>query len=118
MATELEIGLDPLLDGGETQLLQAKPLTPGERMAFELSERRALPHAECLAQSGGSGGRFQAACLSDESLEPLQVELAWLDAERVSRGTRLDPVAAQELSQLRDVNLEGCARGVRRLPAP
>ena len=118
VAAEPEIGLDPLLDGGEAQLLQAKPLTPGERMAFELGERRALPHIEGLAETAGGCSRFQAPRLGDEILEPLQVELAWFDVERISRATRLDPVTAQELAQLRDVHLEGCARGVGRLPAP
>ena len=37
VAAELEIGFDPLLEGGETHLLQAKPFTLGERMTFELS---------------------------------------------------------------------------------
>ena len=104
--------------GGETQLLQAKPLTLGERLTFELGERRALPHAEGLAESCRRLQRFQTPRLCDEILEPLQVELAGLDAERISRATRHDPVTAQELAQLRDVHLQGCARGVRRLPAP
>ncbi len=100
MAAEPEISLDPLLDGGEAQLLQSKPLTPGERVTFELGERRALPHAEGLAETAGGGGWLQAPRLDDEILEPLQVELAGFDAKRISRATRLDPVTAQELAQL------------------
>ena len=60
VAAEPEIGLDPLLDCGEAQLLQAKPLAPGERVAFELGERRALPQLEGLPETAGGCSWFEA----------------------------------------------------------
>jgi hypothetical protein len=60
--SEREVGLDPLLDGGQAELLEAGDLLLSERVEGELGERRAAPEPERLSQparrhrSPGNGG--------------------------------------------------------------
>ena len=48
-ATKLELGLDPLLDGGQPQLLEPGGLVLGERLVREVGQRRTAPELERFA---------------------------------------------------------------------
>ena len=47
---EREVGLDPFLDGGQAELLQAGDLLLRERVEGEVRERRAAPETQRLAE--------------------------------------------------------------------
>ena len=89
LTAERELGVDPLLDRREAQLLESLDLDSRERLELQIGERPPLPEALRGAQSlGGRGrvaGRERLPPGRDEPLEALEVELAGLDAEQVAR---------------------------------
>ena len=50
VAAEREVGLDPLLERRQPQLLEPRRLDPRERLVVELGQRRPAPQRERLAQ--------------------------------------------------------------------
>jgi len=52
MATEREVGFDPLLECRQSELLQPPDLDLRERVVRELRQRRTAPEREPLAQLG------------------------------------------------------------------
>jgi hypothetical protein len=77
--SQLQVGLDPLLERSQPLLLEPRPLVAGDR--FELSERRPPPQRERGAQPLGGNGCVNAAHLFDQALETAEIEL------KRSRGT-------------------------------
>ena len=76
---QLEVGLEPVLECGEAQLLQRGRLGVGER-GVEPVERDAAPERVCLAEQARPLRRVGGcAGLREERAEALQVELAGLD---------------------------------------
>ena len=53
VASEREVGLDPLLERVQAQLLQPRDLRLGERLECELVQRRPPPQGKRLAQDRG-----------------------------------------------------------------
>ena len=51
VAAERELGVDPLLEGDDAQLVEPGGLEPGELLLVEVCERRAVPERERLAQT-------------------------------------------------------------------
>ena len=91
-----EVGLDPLLQHRDPQLLEPLHLRLRPALVAEVRERRPAPEVECLPVRAGRGELFEAACI-----DSLRVEL-----ERVAAAARRDRVAAERLAQLRDVDLD------------
>ena len=50
VAAERQVGLDPLLERRQPQILEPAALDPRERLLAELGQRRAAPQPERLAQ--------------------------------------------------------------------
>jgi hypothetical protein len=100
--SEGEVGVEPLLQRHEPQLLEARDLGLGERLVRHVRERGAAPERERLAQRrrGGLGlaGGALGATAVEKLLEPLRVELARLDAEAVPGGLRQDPLLPEPLA--------------------
>ncbi len=92
MATQSEVGFDPLLESCQAQLLETCDLPLREGLVREVGERRATPERERRAQRlGGSRGLSSGEKLStinQQALEPGEVEFLGLEPERV-------PVAAR-----------------------
>ena len=115
VAPELEVGVDPLLERGEPELLEAQPRRDPERLTVELRERRAAPQRECLVEQGRPlthvprRARFVA-----QRGEAVEVERAVLDGEHITGRPRCQRGAARSecLPKTRDVHLE---RRPRRL---
>ena len=100
VAAEGQVGLDPVFDRAEPELLQPPGLHLRERLAAEVAEGGAAPEPKRRAQARGRRSRLVrrelAPALPDQPLEPARVQLAVVDhagsthpagsAARASRG--------------------------------
>ena len=118
VASKRKVGLDPLLEHGEAALLEARDLGPSEVVVGEIGQRRPAPQRERFAQLLGRFPRLGVACLVDQLLEPVHVELAGGDLQDVAAGPGEQHLVAERLAQLRDVALQRLGGGLRRLLAP
>ena len=107
VATQREVRLDPLLEGGDAELFEALDRRPRERLVRQVGERGAAPEAERLPQE--LRRLFRVICverLRGQPLEHDQVELLRHEADRVARRARLDWRGGSErLPQVRDLAL-------------
>ena len=124
MAAERELGVDPLLDGGEPELLEPLRLDAREPLELEIRERSSVPERlggpQRPRRRGRVTGRERLAALGDQPLEVLQIELARLDAEEIAAAaggeTRLvRRRRAQHLPEPRDVVAQGVVGRVEAL---
>jgi hypothetical protein len=87
MPAQREVGLDPLLEGAQPQLVEPCDLRRRERLVGELVQRRPPPHRERLAQDPGCLRRLSCReCLPavvKQRLEPARVDRVRLDAQQV-----------------------------------
>jgi hypothetical protein len=122
VAAEGELGVAQQLDRAQAQLLEPAALGVRNRLGDEVGEARPAPERERLTEPGRSFGRATGGDLTlptgDEPLEPLEVELARLQADQVAAAARLDPAGAEDLAQPVDVDLQGLHGGGRRLLSP
>jgi hypothetical protein len=116
MPATLEIGVDARLDGGKPELLERRRFA-GREGGVDVGERRAAEEPVRLAEHARALGEVgDRACVGDRGAEPVEVELARLDAEQVSGRAGDEPVA-EHLAQTRDLVLKRCVRVPgRRLP--
>ncbi len=122
VTSERQVGLDPVLERRETQLLESHDGRLGERLVREVGKSRAAPEAQrlaktaccalCITRRGGGSG----ACR--ERLEAVQIQLIGLELDDVTGGTGRDGVGPEHLAQIRDEALEHDLHGVRRLLPP
>src|SRR4051794_39013164 len=118
MTLALELRVDPLLDGGEPQLLEPADLGRRERLEREVGQRVAPPESERVAQRGWATRRIEPARLADEPREAAEVDRICLDLEHVPGVPSTDELRTEELPERRDGVLQGRGRGTRRLLAP
>jgi hypothetical protein len=102
----LELAVDPRLDSGQAQSLEAFDLGLRERLVRQLRKRGPAPEREGFGELGQVPGR-------DGVLEVLAVELAFLDPEHVAGWAGLEPVA-ELLPEERDVVPHDLGRRRRR----
>src|SRR5438876_5770333 len=117
MASERKICLDPILERGQASVLQPRSRVAGERFRQELGEWRTAPQVERLPEPPCRrlrvpGGK-QLASFPDKLLEAVEIELVFLDPQRVTRRLGEDAFGAQRLAQLGDVTLQSLRRRVR-----
>ena len=119
---EREVGVDPVLERGQSQLLEPRDLRLRERLPREVGERCAPPQAERGAQRLSRAGRVPVReprpPLVAETDEPVEVDGLRVDDEPVARRSGLERSLGQELPQLGDVDLDRVARRVGRQLAP
>ena len=119
---ELQLDLHPLLERLRAQLLEPRDLGLGEGVVGQLGERCPAPERECLVER--CAGLRGLACVESvvrpraQLDEPVEIELARLDAELVPPRPREERLGREELPEVRDVPLEGRRRRGRRLLAP
>ena len=130
VATERELGVDPVFDRADPRLLEPWHLERRERLVGEVGERRLAPQSERLTEEhrrpGDAPMRCERPCDADQAFEPEQVHLLGVDGEDVSRRLgqqhrRLGARAAvrlERLAQVRDVDLQRRCRPLRRLVTP
>jgi hypothetical protein len=90
-----EVGVDPLLERRQPQLLEPHDLGLRERLVGEVRERRAAPERERGAQLVGRTRRLGPACLAAQPLEDGEVELVPADVQHVAGRARGEPVGAE-----------------------
>src|ERR671923_201963 len=114
----LEVGVDPLLEDGQPELLQAADLGLREGLERELAERRSAPEGERLAELRRplvGRGRLR---LGGQGLRPGRIEPARVDTEQVSGRLRHENVRPEQLPQLGDEVLKGGRSRLRRVLTP
>ena len=106
---ERELGLEPLLERGEPQLLEPPDRRLRERLVRDVGERGAAPEAESVLQQAdgglGLGPVERLRGLVRPPLEPVQVEPLRLDVEGVTRRPCLDHLRSEGLAQLGHLTL-------------
>ena len=118
MAAEREVGLDPILERRQPQVLEPPDLVLRERLVREVGERRSAPEPERLAEAvGGRGGLFVARLL-DERLEAGRVERVVLELKRVAGCMCRERAVAEGPAQACDVALDVLRGSLRRALAP
>ena len=86
VASELEVGVDPLLERPESQLLEVGPRSDGERLAVEPGQWNVTPERESLVEQLGSARAVPLRARSGTELgKPVEVEGTRLDLEHVTR---------------------------------
>src|SRR5215218_8843421 len=110
MAAERQVGLDPLLERAQAQLLEPADLFASEVLIGEVGERRTAPEGERLAQNLRRRLRIfrpKVPSAAEELLEAIHIALAGIQAKQIAVAARLKrrrrPVAAQGAAELRDV---------------
>lgn len=118
VATGAQVGVDPLLQRREPQLLEPCDLRLRERLVGEVSEWWPAPQAERFAQLPRRPLRIGAPRPGDELLEAGKVELGRVEQQDVTGRTGEQPVLADLLAQSGDVGLDalGHRRGGRFAP--
>jgi hypothetical protein len=87
-----QVGVDPVLEGGEAKVVQVRGRTPGG-LAGEVGQRTAVPERERLAEERTARRQVAALRLPDEPPEAVEVELVRGDPQPVARRDRLEPVS-------------------------
>jgi hypothetical protein len=118
VAAELDLRLDPVLERGEPELVEARNLRLEEALEGEVAERGAAPERERVAKSRRALGRRERLRVVHEPLEPASVDRAGVDAQQVAGRTGLDHFLAQRLPKPRDGVLHDRVGRRRRLRAP
>ena len=119
---ERELGLDPVLERGQAQLLEPHDFGFGKRLERQIRQRPAPPEREC----GGeplSGIRCVAVGergtpLVDQALEAHEVDALEFALKLVSGRARDDHSLTERLAEVRDVDLERVCGARRRGLAP
>ena len=111
VTAECELGLDPLLDRRQPQLLEARDLGLREGFVGEVGQRGSPPQSERLFEQLRRPRRLRASSARDELLEDVQVELTSLNLEHVARRAGDQLVGLELLAQPGDVDLERLAGG-------
>jgi hypothetical protein len=118
VAAERQVGLDPLLQCSDAQLLEASAFDLGERLAGELRQRGTAPQFECLAQQPRRSLGVRPPRVADQPLEAEQVDRLGIRAEQIAGRPRHERLGREQLAQPRHVDLDDRDRRLRRLIPP
>jgi hypothetical protein len=118
MASELELGVDEPLPGGDLSLLEQRDRRLGERLERNVEERRPADEPERTAEQLNALARGGASGFLEKVLEPEHVDLLGSNIEHVAGWTRDDHPVAEEATELRHDVLERRTRGARCALAP
>ena len=102
MTAEIELGVDPFLEGRLVRLVEAFDLPPGEFLVGEVCKRRsAAERARFGEQLRGPGGIARGELLApagDEVVEAIDVDPTRLDREQVAAPAGDDRLGAELLA--------------------
>ena len=127
LAPEREVGVDPFLDGGQAQLLEAGDLLLRERVEGEVGKRRAAPELQRLAEQhrgvvrcAFAAGRPRpwASSAAKRSASSCPASSRKHIARRPGHEDAATAVVREHLAKPRDVPLHDLRRGRRRPLAP
>ena len=115
--TELDVGLDPLLERDEPELAQPPGLRLRPLLERELGQRGAAPELERAPEKRPSLGPRGTPRVGEELLEAVRVDLLSSDLQDVAGSARDESLRPEELSERDDRVLQRRRRGLRRLLA-
>ncbi len=118
VATERELGVDPLDLGGQPQLAQARERVALRPLEDDVCQRRPPPEGECLRTQLDRLLELARAGFVDQPFELLDVEAAGFDPKLVTGRARHDDAGAKCLAQGMHVALHELLRRWRRAFAP
>ncbi len=119
LAAELELGLNPLFDHRQTQLIEPGRLLAGERVVAEVGQRLATEESERLPELFRTGDAALGRRLSREAFEPTDVHrVPGRQPQEVAGVLRFDPLGAEPLPQCGDMAMERRLRRFRRALPP
>ena len=118
VAPQLQVGVDPLLERHEPELLEPSDLRLRELLERELGERGAAPEVERAPEQRAPLLGARSAGVAKHELEAASVDASGVDAQDVARRTRLQDVRPELATQPRDRVLERCRCRLRRVLAP
>ena len=118
VVSELDLGLEPVLERRQPQLVEAGDLALEERLEGEVGERRPAPERQGVRERRRALGRRQRRSVTDEALEALRVDCPGVDAKHVSRRAGLDRLPTERPPEAVDGVLHDGYRGRRRLAVP
>ena len=129
VVTERQVGLQPVLEHPQAELLEAPDLRLGARLVGHVFVGGAAPQGQRLDEAGAGGGRViaeQEPSVRDEALEAGGVDLVRRHAQHVAGGLgRQDPVGLaprparlQHVAEPRDVEGDRLGPALGRLVSP
>src|SRR5258708_7485234 len=118
MLAKFELRADARLERSQHELLERSCFALGPRLSTKVLERLAANRAESVAQEFHRLRRPYVRRRAHRCLEPVGVDLARLDAQRVASLEGLDAVVAERVAQGRHVALHALARRLRSVAVP
>src|SRR6266404_5911109 len=92
VASALEVGVDPALNGGEPKLIERRCFARGE-WGIDVSQRCSAEETVGLAQEARAAGQIRGrAGIGDERAEAVEIELTLLDAHEIPRRLGDEPL--------------------------
>jgi hypothetical protein len=121
-AAKREVGLDPIRQRLQAQLIQASDLGPGERRKGKVGQRRPTPQPERLPEMRGRGrGRARGQrrpARVEVAPNAVEIQSAGLDLQQIAGRPGDEHVASEHLAQRRHIHLHKLGRRRRRSLAP
>ena len=119
MAAGRQIGIDPILQRREPQLLQPGDLALRERLAPQIGQRLPPPQRQRITQPGRAIPGIPARTRPlDQQLKPRHIDLIRRRAQQIPRRPRPDPLSPQQLAQRRHMPVQRVLRATRRILTP
>ena len=120
--TQRKISVDPILERRQALLLEPRDLALRERLIHEVRQRRPAPKREGAPKPVTRYSRIsrsqRAATLSDQCIEPIEVNLAARGLEQIPATARDQQSIAERFAQMRHVALNDLLGARRRLLTP
>jgi hypothetical protein len=117
VSSELEVGVNALLERGQAKLFESCRLDGREGLGRDARKRWSAPEREGVGEHARTLRRLELRGLSDEVLEAVEVELSGIDADRIAGCAACNPVA-EYLAQPQDVVLQSGLRQLRAACRP
>ena len=119
MAARRQVGVDPILQRRQPQLLQTGDLALRERLPLQIGQRLPPPQRQRITQPGRPiTGIVPRTRPLDQRLKPRHVDLIRRRAQQIPRRPRPDPLSPQQLAQRRHMPVQRVLRATRRILTP
>ena len=119
MAAARQIGVDPILQRRQPQLLQTRDLALRQRLALQIGQRLPPPQRQRITQTGRAITGIPARTRPlHQRLKPRHIDLIRRRPQQIPRRPRPDPLSPQQLAQRRHMPMQRVLRTTRRILTP